>query len=75
MVNLSSVYFLEYMCLSCFADQFTKKLVAKYPERRSEWAFTNGYEIFAFSYQIGVFISRSSLSIIKIKQVEIMTIL
>ena len=75
MLNLALVYFLEYMCLSCFADQFTKKLQAKYPWRLTEWAYANGYEIFAFSYQIGVFISRSSLSLIKVKRVEILTIL
>ncbi len=75
MLNLALVYFLEYMCLSCFADQYTKKLQAKYPWRLNEWAYTNGYEIFAFSYQIGVFISRSSLSLIKVKRVEILTIL
>jgi battenin len=75
MFNLASVYFLEYMILSCFADQFTKKMIDKYPGRVNEWAFTNGYEIFAFSYQIGVFCSRSSLSVIKVKKVEILTIL
>jgi battenin len=74
MINLALVYFLEYMCTTCFADRITLKIRAKYPERSSNYLYQNGFIIIAFCYQIGVFISRSSLALIKIKRVEIMTI-
>lgn len=35
----------------------------------------NGFIIFAFCYQFGVLISRSSLDLIKVKRVEIVTLL
>jgi hypothetical protein len=77
MGNLCLVYFLEYVCLSSFSYQIVEKLKDKYPERvkSNDWILINGYVIFSFSYQIGVFLSRSSLSLIKIKRVEIVTIL
>jgi battenin len=48
---------------------------AKYPDRHSEYIYEHGYVIFTFCYQIGVFMSRSSLSVIKIPRVEILTLL
>ena len=75
MINLMAVYFLEYMCTTCFADRITKKLNTKYPERKDEYIYKNGFVILSFCYQIGVFISRSSLAVIKVPRVEIMTIL
>jgi battenin len=51
------------------------KINNEHPERKDEYIYKHGYVVFSFCYQIGVFISRSSLSLIKIRRVEIMTIL
>ena len=74
-MNLGLVYFLEYMCLTSFADRFVAKMILENPDKKDEYLYKHGYVIFTFCYQIGVFLSRSSLSLIKIKHVEIMTIL
>lgn len=74
-MNLGLVYFFEYMCLTSFADRFVAKMKRDHPERAEDYLYKHGFVIFSFCYQIGVFISRSSLSLIKIKRVEIMTIL
>ena len=63
------------MCLTSFAERFVAKMNDRYPERMEEYLYHHGYVIFSFCYQIGVFMSRSSLSIIKIPRVEILTIL
>jgi battenin len=47
----------------------------EHPERKEEYVFKHGYVIFTFCYQIGVFFSRSSLSVVKIQKVYILTIL
>jgi len=67
-VNLALVYFLEYVVLSGLCDRIAKKgYVNDFKDTQ--------YELFSLSYQIGVFISRSSLFIVKhIKFVEIFTI-
>jgi battenin len=75
MLNLGLVYFLEYMCLTSFAERIVAKINLDHPERKDDYLFKHGYVVFTFCYQIGVFLSRSSLSIVKIKRVEIMTIL
>jgi hypothetical protein len=49
-VNLALVYFLEYMCLTSFADRFVAKMIKKYPERKNEYLFEHGYVIFTFCY-------------------------
>lgn len=72
-LNLGLVYFFEYMCLTSFADRYVAKMRIAHPERADEYIYRHGYVIFSFCYQIGVFISRSSLSLIKIPRVEIMT--
>ena len=74
-MNLMLVYFLEYMCTTCFADITTRKLRTAFPDRKDEYLYANGFTIFSFCYQIGVFISRSSLAVIKINKVEVLTIL
>lgn len=75
MFNLGFVYFLEYMCLTSFAERIVTKLNKVHPENADKYLYKHGYVVFTFCYQTGVFISRSSLSIIKIRRVEIMTIL
>ena len=46
-----------------------------HPENKDGFVLTNAFIIFNFCYQIGVFISRSSLSLIKIERVWIITTL
>ena len=74
-MNIGLVYFFEYMCLTSFADRFVAKMLKENPEKAEEYIYKHGYVIFTFCYQIGVFLSRSSLSLFKIKRVEIMTTL
>lgn len=74
-LNLGLVYFLEYVCLTSYAERYIARLKHEYPERANEFALSHGYVIFSLCYQVGVFISRSSLSVVKIKRVEILTIL
>ena len=74
-LNLALVYFFEYMCLTCFADRIMSRINQENPDKKEEFLFKQGYVVFAFCYQIGVFISRSSLSLLKIPKVQIMTIL
>jgi hypothetical protein len=40
-----------------------------------DWWRVNAYEVLAFCYQFGVLLSRSSISLIKIKRVDFMTLL
>lgn len=72
-LNLGLVYFFEYMCLTSFAERYVAKMKLEHPERHDEFIFKHGYVIFSFCYQIGVFLSRSSLSVIKIPKVQILT--
>ena len=74
-MNIGLVFFFEYMCLTSFADRFVAKMLKENPDKANEYIYKHGYIIFTFCYQIGVFLSRSSLSLFKIKRVEIMTIL
>lgn len=63
-VNLFSVYFFEYCIISCFADRIGKKMTNKYPEKADDFAIKEFFVILNNCYQIGVFISRSSLQYI-----------
>jgi battenin len=67
--QLALVYFFEYVASVGFAAKANPK------KEGSDWWYTNAFEILAFCYQIGVLISRSSISIIKIKRIWIMTFL
>lgn len=44
-------------------------------QHSTDFWYANIYAILAFSYQLGVFVSRSSLQLIKIRHVEILTVL
>ena len=44
------------------------------PGRKDEFVYDNAYVIFNLCYQVGVFISRSSLPFVKIKKVWTITI-
>ena len=60
-LQLSLVYFLEYVVLVGFASK------ANPHPRDDDWWAKNAYELLALCYQIGVFFARSSVSIIQIR--------
>lgn len=70
-INLTLVYYLEYACLVSFIDRANPKY-----DEKDDVAFIRRYAVICLSltYQIGVFISRSSLPIIKIERVTLITI-
>ncbi|CAK83473.1 unnamed protein product (macronuclear) [Paramecium tetraurelia] len=68
-LNLGAVYFFEYFVLTCWADR------ANPAQTDGNYFQNNAYAILAFCYQIGVFVSRSSLKIIQIKNVTLLTII
>lgn len=62
--NLFSVYFLEYCIISCFADRIQYRVQARHKDEEDKFRiflWNNYYVVLNFSYQLGVFISRSSL--------------
>ena len=69
-MNLCSVYFLEYCIITGFADRAT----LKYSDN-SSFAKKNAFIIIQFCYQFGVWMSRSSLKVVKVKKVWIVTVL
>lgn len=60
-INLFSVYFFEYSIISCFADRMGLKLKNKYPDRADDVSIKEFFVILNYCYQVGVFLSRSSL--------------
>ncbi|KAL6061670.1 Batten's disease protein Cln3 [Balamuthia mandrillaris] len=69
-LQLLLVYMFEYIVCPGAADKATADL-----KDSSNWFEANGFVILNFCYQIGVLISRSSLSLVKIRRIEILTIL
>ncbi len=65
-ILLSLVYFFEYVACVGFANKANPN-----PEPGNWWA-ENAYEVIAFCYQIGVLISRSSISVIQVKRIDIL---
>ena len=74
-LNLASVYFFEYSIITCFADRMGDHMAQLYPERADSFLIKEYFVILNYCYQIGVFISRSSLQYIKIKRVTVLSIL
>eukprot|EP01016_Furgasonia_blochmanni_P017808 TRINITY_DN2047_c0_g1_i19.p1 TRINITY_DN2047_c0_g1~~TRINITY_DN2047_c0_g1_i19.p1 ORF type:complete len:561 (-),score=83.75 TRINITY_DN2047_c0_g1_i19:239-1876(-) len=73
-LSLTSVYFLEYACLTSFIERaHPKKVDNLNPDL--PFAQRNAFVILNFCYQIGVLISRSSLHYVKIKKVGVLTLL
>eukprot|EP00743_Colponemidia_sp_Colp-15_P006146 GILK01006606.1.p1 GENE.GILK01006606.1~~GILK01006606.1.p1 ORF type:complete len:460 (+),score=74.39 GILK01006606.1:123-1382(+) len=66
-LQLSAVYFLEYVVSVAFADAVNPKV--------DEGSFfrVHAYVILSFCYQLGVLLSRSSLKLVKIQRVEVIT--
>lgn len=76
-INISLVYFFEYCCITGFASHISGRLKEenRLPDGSNSKAFfiAQSYEILNFSYQLGVFLSRSSLELIKVPKVQILT--
>lgn len=70
--NMAVVYYFEYVIQVGFFDRSNPLDENK---ESSNFLQHNAYVVLSLCYQIGVLISRSSLSVIKIKRVEIMTVL
>ena len=76
MCNIMLVYFFEYNCITCFADRFAHFNELNTPkEHRDDYFVANYYIVLNMSYQLGVFISRSSLNLVKFSNVTILTVL
>lgn len=72
-IQLMLVYLFEYVATSGAADVAVPKSWRKAPD--ASFFVEQAYTIINFAYQIGVFISRSSLSCVKIKRVWILTLI
>ncbi|KAL4490884.1 hypothetical protein ABPG72_008620 [Tetrahymena utriculariae] len=73
-VNLGLVYYLEYVIETVWAERAHPQLDSdQYSDDFNGFLEKNGFVILCFCYQIGVFISRSSLYLIKIQKVFIFT--
>ena len=73
MSNLAVVYYFEYVITTGFTQGTTDNIEIKYPERIGTYAYTNAFVLFNFCYQTGVFMSRSSLAVVKIEKVWILS--
>ena len=74
MSNLAIVYFLEYTITTSFTVANAQQIIDLKEGREDEFIYKNSYLFFNLSYQIGVFISRSSLACCKIKKVWMITV-
>lgn len=64
------MYYLEYCCLTSFAERAHLD-----SEKQTKYLEQNAYVILTLSYQVGVFLSRSSLSFFKVEKVWYLTYL
>lgn len=69
--NISIVYFLEYMCCTSFADRANPKS----DDPNQAWLQKNAFKVLSLSYQVGVFISRSSFTLFKFRRVGLLSFL
>jgi len=69
-INLSLVYYFEYACLASFIDR------ANPFSESADVPFVEKYAVpcLNLTYQVGVFISRSSLPVVKIERITLITI-
>eukprot|EP00697_Spironema_sp_BW2_P002378 gnl/Spiro4/13180_TR6989_c0_g1_i1.p1 gnl/Spiro4/13180_TR6989_c0_g1~~gnl/Spiro4/13180_TR6989_c0_g1_i1.p1 ORF type:complete len:470 (-),score=130.14 gnl/Spiro4/13180_TR6989_c0_g1_i1:61-1422(-) len=75
-LQIGLVYLLEYVIQTVFALQAnTAPNNCDGHLTVTEWFECNAYETLSWCYQVGVLISRSSLSIVKIKRVGVLTFL
>lgn len=73
-INLFSVYFFEYSIIGCFAERIANKIEDKFPDQADDFGVKMYYVILNNCYQIGVFMSRSSLQFFKIRRVYILSV-
>ena len=74
MSQLAIVYYLEYTITTSFTVACASQIIDLHPDQKDSFVYENTYVIFNLCYQFGVFLSRSSLSYIKIEKVWIITI-
>jgi len=76
-INLCTVYFFEYCIINCFADRIANKLKddPANADKQDDLNIKEFFQILNLCYQLGVFMSRSSLQYVKIKKVWILTLL
>jgi battenin len=67
-VNLTMVYWLEYVCLNSWADRTWRTGVYT-----TNWIETNSYAVLSLTYQVGVFLSRTSVQFFRFKWVTVLT--
>ena len=72
---LFSVYFLEYMCITSFADVMGQKMKLIHHDRADDFDVRAYFDILNACYQLGVFLSRSSLRFFRIKHVWVLSVL
>ena len=76
MWNLFLVYFFEYNCITCFADRFAEFNLENADEsHKDDYFIANYYIVLNLSYQLGVFMSRSSLRFFPVQNLTALTIL
>jgi battenin len=79
--NLTLVYFFEYVASVGAADRSQPCMPTTDPSapcqlpHSSDWFVANAFVLLAFCYQLGVFISRSSLRFVRIRHVEWLTLI
>jgi battenin len=65
-LNLFTVYFLEYSIITSFADAMGQQMKLLYPDKLDSLVVKEYFVILNASYQVGVFFSRSSLRFVRI---------
>jgi len=71
--NLTIVYYLEYLCTTSFAERANPKPSPNDPD--VDFFTANGFLLLQVSYQVGVFISRSSFVLFKFPWVSFLSFL
>jgi hypothetical protein len=74
-MNLFMVYYFEYVIITSFANVMDHKIKAENQDQLQETWVKHYFVILNVMYQIGVFISRSSLHFIEIKKIWILTLI
>ena len=69
-LHLTLVYFLEYVCIVGFASASNPTVV----DGSGGWWYDNAYEILSFCYQLGVLVSRSSISFVQVRRIELLSL-
>lgn len=75
MSNLSMVYFLEYSITTAFGIAAVNKMCEGQAKCTTEFIWVEAFTILYFCYQVGVFLSRSSLQLFVVDRVWIVTLL